>query len=148
MIIDRLENIGTYKPLLKGLDEGLAAVKALGEDPAVGRYEFEGGYFMIQEGETKEIADGDFEGHRKYIDVQIILKGQEVVAWAEIAGLKVSEEYDDAKDKIMFAGEPTQCNTITENVVWVAFPQDGHKACRHIGESTHYKKVVMKLPVC
>ena len=65
MIIDYLENIGTYRPILPGVDAGLKAAAALGEDPAVGRYEFEGGYFMVQEGETRPVSDGDFEAHRK-----------------------------------------------------------------------------------
>jgi YhcH/YjgK/YiaL family protein len=112
MIIDYLENIGTYRPILPGVEAGLRAVEALGEDPAVGRYEFEGGYFMVQEGETKAVADGDFEAHRKYIDVQIILKGQELVAWADTSLLAVSVPYDEAKDKIMYSGEPAQCNVI------------------------------------
>ena len=77
MIIDSLKYIETYRPILKGLDAGLEAVKALGEHPETGRYTFEGGYFMVQEGMTRPMEDGDFEAHRKYIDVQIILEGQE-----------------------------------------------------------------------
>ena len=61
MIIDSMKNIGVYKPILKGLDAGLAAVKALGEHPEVGKYTFDGGYFMVQEGNTKSLDEGDFE---------------------------------------------------------------------------------------
>ena len=147
MIIDYLENIGTYRPILPGVDAGLKAAAALGEDPAVGRYEFEGGYFMVQEGETRPVSDGDFEAHRKYIDVQIILKGQELVAWADTSLLEISVPYDEAKDKIMYSGEPAQCNVIKEKMVWAAFPNDAHKACRELDTRAHYKKIVMKLPV-
>ena len=133
MIIDYLENIGTYRPILPGVDAGLKAAAALGEDPAVGRYEFEGGYFMVQ------------EGHRKYIDVQIILKGQELVAWADTSLLETSVPYDEAKDKIMYSGEPAQCNVIKEKMVWAAFPNDAHKACRELDTHAHYKKIVMKI---
>lgn len=145
MIIDYLENIGTYRPILRGIDEGLKAVEALGSDPAVGRYEFPGGYFLVQEGETRPISDGDFEAHRKYIDVQMILKGQEVVAWSDTSTLTESVPYDEAKDKVMYAGEPAHCNVIKENMVWVAFPNDAHKACRETDQHTGYKKIVMKL---
>ncbi len=149
MIIDTLDRIDTYRPVLRGIDEGLAAVRALGGDPQVGRYEFDGGYFMIQEGTTRDIPDGDFEAHRKYIDVQIILKGRETVAWSDIRCLTESVPYLDDKDKVMYAGEPAQCNTIGEGMFWAAFPQDGHKACRHMEAEAPaaYKKVVMKLPV-
>ena len=147
MIIDSLKNIGVYKPVLKGLDTGLTAVRALGEHPETGKYTFEGGYFLVQEGKTKPLDEGDFEAHRKYIDVQIILEGCEMVGWADIDGLKESAAYDEAKDKIMYAGEAAQCNTIREGMFWAAFPEDGHKACRHAGAQTTYRKIVMKLPV-
>ena len=148
MIIDSLKNIGVYRNILKGLDEGLSAVEALGAHPETGRYSFEGGYFMIQEGLTKAMDDGDFEAHRKYIDVQIILEGQESVGWSEISELKVSVPYDEAKDKIMYAGEPAECNTIRSGMFWAAFPADAHKACRNTGSTqTSYRKIVMKLPV-
>ena len=147
MIIDSMNNIGIYRPILKGLDTGLEAVKALGEHPAVGKYFFDGGYFMVQEGQTKALEDGDFEAHRKFIDVQIILEGSEMVGWSDIAGLKESVPYDEAKDKIMYAGEASQCNEICAGMFWAAFPADGHKACRHAAEPTAYRKIVMKLPV-
>ena len=102
---------------------------------------------MVQEGETRPVSDGDFEAHRKYIDVQIILKGQELVAWADTSLLETSVPYDETKDKIMYSGEPAQCNVIKEKMVWAAFPNDAHKACRELDTHAHYKKIVMKLPV-
>lgn len=147
MIIDKLSNIGTYAPLLKGVEAGLAAVRALGENPQTGRYEFDGGYFMVQEGVTKPMEEGDFEAHRKYIDVQIILEGLESVGWADIGDLKVSEAYRPDTDKVMFSGTPALTSVLGAGMVWVAFGQDGHKACRHEGAPSHYRKVIMKLPM-
>ena len=147
MIIDRCEHFENYSQLLKGLDGALTALKDLGSDPAVGRYEFEGGYLMIQEGKTRSVDDGDFEAHRKYLDVQVVLKGAEVVAWSDKAGLSESAPYDSDKDKIMFTGKPEHTNCIKEGMFWVAFPHDAHKACRDLGEGYSYKKAVIKLPV-
>ena len=148
MIIDSLKYIETYRPVLKGFDAGLEAVKALGEHPETGRYTFEGGYFMVQEGMTRPMEDGDFEAHRKYIDVQIILEGQETVGWAETGSLQESVSYDEEKDKVMYAGEAAQCNVIKAGMFWAAFPEDAHKACRQTDTQTSYRKIVMKLPVC
>ena len=147
MIIDRLSNICLYKPILPGLENGLKALEALGTEPAVGRYEFPGGFFMIQEGDTKALSEGKFEVHRKYIDVQIVLAGEETVGWSHISELGAAEPYDEEKDKQMIAGEATQCNRLTAGMVWIAFPEDAHKACRHLQEPTHYRKAVMKLPL-
>ena len=52
MIIDHVDNILKYEALLPNLRKGLEAVAAVknGAGLAPGRYEFEGGYFMVQQG--------------------------------------------------------------------------------------------------
>lgn len=50
----------------------------------VGRYEFDGGYFMVQKGTTRPLEEGTFEAHRRYIDVQIVVEGSEELAWEDL----------------------------------------------------------------
>ena len=83
MVIDKIENILFYKPMIPALEAGIAAVKAI-EKLEPGKYRFDGGYFNIQKGETKPMNEGTFEAHRRYIDVQILAKGCEEVAWADV----------------------------------------------------------------
>lgn len=147
MIIDKTENLSMYKNLLPNLEAGLQAVQALGSNMEVGKYDFEGGYFMIQEGETRPVEDGDYEAHRKYLDVQIMVSGGEQVAWSDATDLAESGEYDMAKDKVMFSGAADHVFLVSEGMSWVAFPHDAHKACRDTGKKMHYKKIVMKLPI-
>ena len=63
MIIDRIENIGYYESVLPGLSNGLKTLKQLASLES-GRHEFEGGFLMIQEGDTKPMEEGTFEAHR------------------------------------------------------------------------------------
>ena len=63
MIIDKTNHLPEYGALLPHLKEGLEAVQALGPDPKAGRYEFNGGFLLVQEGETRPADDGDFEVH-------------------------------------------------------------------------------------
>lgn len=147
MILDKIENLALYQTLLPCLEEGLAAVRALGSDPEVGRYEFEGGFFMVQEGDTRPVEDGDYEAHRKYLDVQLVLSGKELVVWEDKKELQTSQEYDGEKDKEMFSGKAGCAFVVEAGMCWIAFPHDCHKACRHQAKPWHYKKVVLKLPV-
>ncbi|MCR5625841.1 MAG: YhcH/YjgK/YiaL family protein [Lachnospiraceae bacterium] len=147
MIIDKYSLVSNYREMLPHLDNAVKVLESLGKDPKVGRYEFEGGYFMIQEGDTVDISEGDYEAHRRYIDVQVILKGSELVAWDDIEDLKVSKTYDNIKDFEMLSGDVKHVFKIDEGMFWVAFPSDAHKACKDMGEKTHYKKAVVKLPV-
>lgn len=146
MIVDDFKNIRSYASLLPQLENGLEAIR----DAAsleVGRYEFEGGHFMIQEGDTKPLGEGTFEAHRHFIDVQILLDGEEEIAWQELADLTTAIPYDEKSDKERFDGRRDHHMLVSEGMFWAAFPRDGHKVISHVDAPHHYRKIVMKLPV-
>ena len=144
MIIDRIKNIEYYESILPGLKNGLNTLRQL-PSQEVGRYEFEGGFLMIQEGTTKPMSGGTFEAHRKYVDVQIMLHGCEELAWEEYDLLNSVVPYNEEKDQERLDGERNHSMLISEGMFFAAFPQDGHKAVSHTGEPHHYRKAVMKL---
>ena len=146
MILDKTKNASLYVELLPNLENALNKLNELGENAELGRYDFEGGYLLLQEGDTKPAETGDFEAHRKYIDVQAVLSGTEYVVWAPTPELKVSQEYDGEKDKVMLSGEAEYPIRIDGGMFYALFPEDAHKACRDIGTQTHYRKAVIKLP--
>lgn len=146
MIIDHMNNILFYRELLPGLEAGIRVLQSRDQwNP--GRYDFEGGYFLIQEGETKPMEEGTFEAHRKYVDVQILLKGCEELAWKEYGGLSTVIPYNPDKDQERLEGGRDHVMLISEGMFYAAFPQDGHKAVSHTKEPHLYVKAVMKLPV-
>lgn len=147
MIIDKFDNIQFYNGILPNLENGLQAIKLLPAEAEIGKYEFEGGFFMVQEGETKPIEEGDFEAHRKYVDVQIVLEGKEEVAWADIGDLQENGGYNENTDKAMYQGKADTVIEVLAGMCYVAFPQDAHKAIRYTKQPGFYKKIVMKLPV-
>ena len=146
MILDKTKNALLYEKMLPNLENALNKLKELGDDAKPGRYEFEGGYLMIQEGDTRPAESGDFEAHRKYIDVQVVLSGTEYVVWAPTPEMTVSEEYNDEKDRAMLSGQAEYCIKINGGMFYALFPEDAHKACRDTGTGTHYRKAVIKLP--
>ena len=145
MILDKTNHLPEYGALLPHLKVGLEAVQALGPDPKAGRYEFNGGFLLVQEGETRPADDGDFEVHRTYLDVQILLSGSELVVWDSMEHLTRTKEYDAGTDKEMFSGTAGHLFPVSEGMCWAAFPHDAHKACRDAGKRMSYKKIVMKL---
>lgn len=144
MIIDRIKNIEYYESILPGLKNGLNTLRLL-PSQEVGRYEFEGGFLMIQEGMSKPMSEGTFEAHRKYVDVQIMLHGCEELAWEEYDLLNSVVPYNEEKDQERLDGERNHSMLISEGMFFAAFPQDGHKAVSHTDEQHHYRKAVMKL---
>ncbi|MEG0369774.1 MAG: YhcH/YjgK/YiaL family protein, partial [Hungatella sp.] len=112
-----------------------------------GRYEFDGGFFLVQKGITKPMEEGDFEVHRKYVDVQMVMKGSEDLAWAEINDLKETIPYDSQRDAALYSGDTNHRMAITAGMCYIAFPHDGHRPIRHVEKPQKFVKIVMKLPV-
>ena len=146
MIIDKTSNIDFYAPLLQNLAAGMAALNALGDQPACGRYEFEGGFFMIQEGDTTPMEEGNFESHKNYIDVQIMLHGAEEVAWQDLGDTTEVTPYSPEKDIAFEDGVRSHSALITDGMFYAVFPHDAHRPSAHTSKSHHFLKAVMKLP--
>lgn len=147
MIVDKISNIMQYEPMLNNLKKGMDAIAALGENPELGRYEFDGGYFMVQKGLTKPMEEGTFEAHRKYVDVQMVIEGSEELAWHDIADLSTAIPYNPEKDQERFTGTFEHVMKISAGMFYAAFPKDGHKAISHTAQQQSYTKIVLKLPV-
>lgn len=149
MIIDKINHILFYEPLVPGLRAGAERLRKLEAAGAwmEGRYEFPGGYLMIQKGETKPLSEGTFEAHRNYIDVQIILEGCEEMAWQSLEDLTVVIPYQKEKDAERLDGSRENHMQISEGMFYIAFPDDGHKAVSHTEEKHRFTKAVMKLLV-
>lgn len=146
MIVDNLEQIFQYASLLPNIKKGMQAINNF-KSYEVGRYEFEGGFFMVQKGTTKKIEDGTFEAHRKYIDVQIVVEGAEEVAWHYLKDLEECIPYNAEKDSARYKGTYDHVMKITAGMFYAAFPQDGHQPVSHTQEPFTFTKIVMKLPV-
>lgn len=147
MIIDAYSNIEKYEAVLPHLQEGLKAIDAVKEPVLNEHYPFDGGWFMVQEGMTKPLETGDFEAHRKYIDVQILLQGKEEIAWENIEYLNTVISYDEKTDKEKLSGEKEHHILISRGMFWAAFPWDGHKAVSHVERPYTFRKIVLKLEV-
>lgn len=145
MIVDKLNNIMFYEPMVKNLAAGLRAVYAL-KSLEEGKYQFEGGYFMVQKGETKPLSEGTYEAHRKHVDVQIVMEGSEEMAWADVSDLKIEIPYSPEKDAERLNGDKSHHILISEGMFYMVFPHDGHKPVSHTGDKHRFTKIVMKLP--
>lgn len=84
---------------------------------------------------TNEMADAqtkDFEAHKKFADVQVIMKGTERIDWADLDTCTemVSEEYSKGGD-IAFYKDPEFVSKVIldEGEFMIMFPEDAHKPC-------------------
>lgn len=107
-----------------------------------------GTYISVSEYTTRQ--QGDFETHRNYVDVQILVSGNEIiyVAPAELLGVE-TVAYNEQKD-IAFFAEPQQSIAIQmkPGVYALFFPSDGHKPSMSVShnQDESVKKIVIKIP--
>lgn len=146
MIIDTIENLSFYEQLLPGIGAGWLQFQKL-KEITDNKYEFNGGYFMLQKGKTKPLSEGTFEAHKKYADVQIVLEGCEEIAWMPVSQLSAVSSYDDKKDVIRLNGSRMHHMTVTAGMFYIVFPDDGHKAVSHTDAVHDFTKCVMKIRI-
>ena len=144
MIICPWKDIKKYASLLPGIEEAFDAVNALTDYEAKTYPLSNDNRFFVAVGTTK--APDVAEAHRKYLDIQYIVKGKEVMGWADLADCQIQGEFNDEKDIGMYAGDFT-FTTINEGVCYVVFPEDAHMPGRHLDVPNDFVKVVVKLKV-
>lgn len=98
---------------------------------------------MEIEGKTPEAAK--LETHRKYIDIQVVLKGHETMGWAAIEHCKnETDSYNPDKDITFFTDKPSTNIAVNPGEFVIFFPEDGHAPA--IGKGL-IKKAVVKVLV-
>ncbi len=113
------------------------------------RIELGGGAFALEQVyRSKARADGFFESHRKYVDVQVVFEGEELMEVADIARATVKQAYDAERDFIMYddcAGASVLRMGVGEAAVYS--PSDVHMpglSATH--EAALVRKTVIKVP--
>ena len=149
MVIDKLENAYLYAGLSAKIEKGLGVLKdkklSTKKD---GRYDINGDnlYYIIQRYTTKPIKEGRLEAHKKYIDIQFIASGEEMIGHSLVGQLDIQEPYNEAKD-VVFYKVPDEINTIklSKGMFCILFPQDGHMPGCQLNGPSDVVKVVVKL---
>ena len=144
MIVCPWKDIKKYAPLLPGIEEAFEAVNAL-ESYEPKTYNLsDGNRFFVAAGTTTAPEYG--EAHRKYLDIQYMVKGKEVMGWADLAACKPVDEFSEEKDIGFYSGDYEYLN-IHEGMCYVVFPEDVHMPSRHLDVPNDFVKVVVKLKV-
>ena len=124
--------------------------KALQNGVENGKYPLEdGAYAAVSEYETKPMATAKFEAHRKFIDVQLILSGSEIIGVAPTSSLtECIGEYNPDKDVEFFAASGDfEKLELSAGDFAILYPEDAHMPGVHKDTPAAIKKIVLKVPV-
>jgi len=149
MIFDHISNIAVYIGLSPDIYEGLRFLQQASPDIAVGTYQINSRVrAIVSEYETKVKNEVGYEAHRKNIDIQYLLRGEEHVACLPLDKLKETVPYSEEKDAAFFTSslQPIEM-TLGDGYFAIFFPQDGHMPQLIVGEPEMVKKVVVKIKI-
>ena len=108
MIFDKIENLKNYAELAPEVFEKVSAfLGTLDANSPDGRTELMGAdlYAMVQRYNTHLHIPEKLENHEKYIDIQLLLDGEEIIYYSPVEGCKVTVPYDETKDCAFFYAE-------------------------------------------
>ncbi len=148
MIIDKIENAAKYAVISAGIKKGLDYILATDlENTEVGKYELgDGVKAIVSEYQSKEASAGVIESHKKFIDIQYIISGEEKMGYLPLEGQTPSTPYNEEKD-VMFFTEPVSFTAFKKGMFSIYFPEDIHQPCIQIDSPVQVKKLVIKVPV-
>ena len=141
MIYDTIENLGKYPELAK--------VKAFLDE--LNGKELENGKYLIDEtcyvavSEYETGAGNNFEAHRGYIDVQMLVRGKEYIFVQDLSEGKPVTEYDEKKDITFYKTEKWWGHVLDESNFVLLDTNDVHKPGVAVDEPMRVKKYVFKI---
>ena len=152
MIVTDIKHIGNQVSMTTDLKKAIDFLQRPDiHGLADGRVEIDGQHLfaLVQRYETIMADIPRFEYHRKYIDVQYIVSGEEIIGWVPAGRMAVTEAYDIEKD-ICFGiapkGEITPLYLQTGELA-VLYPEDGHAPKLAAGSPSRVTKIVVKVAV-
>lgn len=146
MILDDINNIDSYRGISKYMDLAIEYIMYNNiEILPVGKHKIVGDdvFALVQEYETKPITDNVLESHKKYIDIQYVVSGEELIGYAPVEKLKIYKEYDDDNDYMLYEGN-YELHKISNGRFAIYFPHDGHKPTINSEKNT-VRKIVIKI---
>ena len=148
MIIDNLDSLDEYQIVPK---EVIDFIKSLTVSIPNGRYDITDKiYANIDTYVRKGEYEAALESHRKYIDLQFLLYGEERIDYINIDGLDPLSPYDYEKDIIFYKRPKVEVSSLYLNGrnFAIFFPRDAHAPqITTLALQNNVKKVVVKIAV-
>jgi biofilm protein TabA len=151
MIVTALDHLVQQTVQTPAMHKALVWLQANCSNPDLpGRVEIDGKevFALVQAYETKRAGEVlSFEAHRKYIDIQYICTGEEMMGWAPLDALQNATAYNPDKDVLegdVLAKEMTPV-LVRAGHAAIFYPEDAHAPKLAAGMPGAVRKIVMKV---
>lgn len=117
---------------------------------ATGRHNIDGDnlYVSVTDYLTKNESEAGFEAHRKYADIQYVVKGKEIMQVAPLTNRdSIIQEYDANMDIEFFTVSQHKQLDAAPGRFFIFFPSDAHKPGLRYETPDSVRKVVVKIRI-
>ncbi len=146
MILDTLENYQLYNAINERIAKGFDFLRTTDLDSlSSGKHDIDGDtiFALVQEYQTKPLNECKLESHKKYIDIQYVIRGEEMMGVTTQNNQKIIE-INEEKDYTFYEGN-TSLVLVSKGMFTIFFPDDLHQPCVQIESDAEVKKVVIKV---
>jgi len=148
MILAKTEDLARYEGLNPNFPKAFAFLsRADLADLPDGQHEIDGDrvWAVLSSYNSREYAEGKYETHREYVDVQFLLSGEELIYWNDSAEMS-STGYAADCDKENY-GDPANPVGIhmAPGTALVLFSRDAHKANCRVTSVAPVRKALLKI---
>lgn len=146
MILDTLDNYHLYQSINERITKGFEFLHNTDLDAIPsGKHDIDGDtiFALVQEYQTKPLAECKLESHKKYIDIQYVIRGEEFMGITTKNNQKILEVNED-KDYTFYEGS-TSLVRVSKGMFTIFFPDDLHQPCVQKELASEVKKVVIKV---
>ena len=150
MIYGEIKDLHCYKGISKAFDTAIDYIlSGKYKEGNIGKNLVDGDvvYFNMPDApKTKDEKEGFLEGHKKYIDIHLVLEGKENIGYVPNSKVVVSKEYDSEGDYEIYKGDVETFLTLDNTKFLALFPEEPHMALVKVGEEPQtIKKVIFKI---
>ncbi len=144
--LKQLDRLTTLHPLLLDIIDQVK--NRLSQCQDVGRYQLdiEQAFFFIVECQTLPLENTRSEIHQKYLDVQIVVEGEEAFGYSESPFISIEDDQLQSKD-VAFSEKivDEQFISLKKDDFIIFPPNHPHRPMLNIGQPTTIKKAVIKV---
>jgi YhcH/YjgK/YiaL family protein len=148
MILDTLANCHLYLSINERIAKGFDYLRTTDLDSLPsGKHDIDGDtiFALVQEYQTKPIAECKLESHKKYIDIQYVIQGEEMMGITTQNNQTILEQNLE-KDYTFYEGT-TSLVRVSKGMFTIFFPDDLHQPCVQTETISEVKKVVIKVMI-
>ena len=147
MIIDKIENIDKYSQIPEYV---VNFIKGLSEDTENMRYDLiDEDFVNVETYTTKLLEDAKFESHNRYIDIQLLLNGEERIYITSRDELDEISQYNVERDITFYKNDIKNADYVTldcSNFVLI-YPYEAHAPQVALNNTKMVKKAVVKIRI-